>query len=203
MTDVYDVKVTFTEPLLGTVPKDKSIYEIVNPDLPDETLAEEVETIPETVSPERGWTGFHTDENGDIFLYDYVIKGFMKSACGALRRVTGTKSNKIRAYKKIIDTLVFVKPRRILLELPAGCDPDDLAVLARPLRGQTPKGERVTLVKSDMAPIDTTFEFALHILGSVTEAQLKEWFDYGEWHGFGQWRNASYGTFTYEMTKWE
>ena len=195
--DTYRVQVTFVEPLLGTVPKDKDIYAGYIASiaaLTDEALAEELETVP--VVEEKGWTGFHTLENGQPALYDYVVKGFFKDACGMLRRTRGSESAKLKAYKKIIDGLVFVKPRRIPLILPDGAA---LQMVERPLRAQTAQGERVALARSDAAPAGTVMRFTVTVLGEVTEKTLREWFDYGVLRGFGQWRNGGYGRFQYEI----
>jgi hypothetical protein len=191
----YKVKLTFTEPLLGTVPKDKEVYAgyiASKAALTDEALAEELASV-ENVE-EKGWTGFHTVD-GQPILYDYVIKGFFKDACGMLRRASGTKSSKVRAYKKIIDGLVFIEPR----QMPLDTHGEELGILERPLRAQTAQGERVTLARSDTCPAGTTLEFELTILGQVTESLLEEWLDYGALRGLGQWRNASYGRFEYEL----
>lgn len=194
--NTYQVTLTFTEPLLGTVPKDPEVYGTYitgrAADLGDEEAAQEMETV-ETVE-EKGWTGFHKLE-GQPIIYDYVIRGFLKAACGALRRVPGTRSYKIRAYKKIIDGLVFVDPRQIPIALNGG----EMGVLERPLRAQTAQGERVALARSDTCPVGTQLTFTLKVLGSVTETDLREWFDYGQFSGLGQWRSGGYGRFTYEM----
>ena len=196
--DTYKVKLTFTEPILGTVPKDPEIYGKYIAGiaaLTDEQLAEELETVEKV--EEKGWTGFHMLNNSPI-LYDYVLKGFFKSACGALRRVAATKSAKVRAYKKIITGLVFVTPRRIPLTLPSA---ETLGTCERPLRAQTAQGERVALARSDTCPPGTTLEFTLTVLGQVKEPLLREWLDYGALLGLGQWRSGGWGRFTYEMAK--
>lgn len=195
--DKYQITLTFTEPILGTVPKDKEIYKgyiAQRAALTDEQLAEELATV-EAVE-EKGWTGFHTLD-GKPVLYDYVVKGFLKDACGMLRRVKDTRSSKVKAYKKVIDGLIFVEPRRIPLDL----NGQEMGVLERPLRGQTAQGERVALARSDTCPAGTTLAFTLAVLGQVPEALLREWLDYGALRGMGQWRNASWGRFTYEMAK--
>lgn len=197
--DRYKVKLTFTEPILGTVPKDPEVYrqhvQSKAADLGDELAAQEISTI-ERVE-EKGWTGFHK-EDGQPILYDYVIKGYFKDACGMLRRATGTKSAKVKAYKKVIDGLVFVSPRQIPLVLPAG---ESLGTLERPLRAQTAQGERIALARSDTCPAGTTLEFTLNVLGAVGENLLREWLDYGELRGLGQWRNAGWGNFRYTLVK--
>jgi len=192
----YLVKLTLTEPMLGTVPKDKEVYASYiagKAALSDEQLAEELATVEQV--EEKGWTGFHAVE-GDPIIYDYVIKGFFKDACSMLRRVSDTASGKLRAHKKIVDGLVFVSPRQIPLVLNGG----EMGVLERPLRAQTPQGERVTLARSDYVPEGTFLEFTVEVLGGVSETVLREWLDYGRYRGLGQWRNASYGRFEAEVT---
>ena len=194
--DTYQVTLRFTEPLLGTVPLDKHIYaDFIVEDAPDEeAIDEELGTVPE--SDDKGKTGFHQMEDGTPFLYDYVIKGFLKDACGMLRRVRGSASKALTAYRKVIDGLVFVEPRQIPLVLPDG---EVLSELSRPLRAQTAQGERVALATSETCPPGTMLRFDLFVLGQVDPDLLKEWFDYGRLRGLGQWRSASYGRFSYQI----
>ena len=208
----YHVRIEFLEAILGTVGKDPEVYTTyvqskqveaaakTDITVTEDMLSEEADTIPEGDGLEqKGWTGFSTDEHGP-FLYDYMIKGFFKEVCGSLRRVPKTKSAGIRAYKKIIDGLVFVEQRRLYLQFPDGEIPAKLDVLERPLRAQTMQGERVALARSDTAPAGTAIEFDLVIMGDEPdEATLREWFDYGKFKGLGQWRNARYGSFVYTM----
>lgn len=192
----YKVKLTFTEPLLGTVPKNKDLYrDYIASKAPDSSNGErEVETVQEM--EEKGWTGFHC-EGGCPILYDYVIKGFFKDACSMLRRVGSTNSAKIAAHKKVIDGLVFVLPRQIQINT----NGNELQIIERPLRANTAQGERVALAISDAAPAGSTIEFTVKILGGITKNVLTEWLDYGELRGLGQWRNASYGRFSYDLSK--
>ena len=198
--DKYHVKLIFTEPLLGTVPKDPDVYSthiMSKAALTDEQIAEELNSVEH--SEEKGWTGFHKTDAGRPFLYDYVIKGFFKDACSMLRRSKEFKSSKLTAHKKVIDGLVFVLPRKIQLDL----NGQELGVLERPLRAQTAQGERVALARSDIAPPGTSIDFSLKILGGVSKVLLEEWLDYGELRGLGQWRNAGYGRFDYTLAKAE
>lgn len=194
----YKVTLTFTEEVLGATPKEPEIYKewiAGKAALTDEQLAEELATVEKV--EEKGWTGFHMLNGGPV-LYDYVLKGFFKGACGALRRVSDTRSAKIKAYKKIIDGLVFITPRRIPLVLPEG---EGLGVLERPLRAQTARGERVTLARSDTCPVGTTLSFTVTVLGQVSKALLQEWLDYGALLGLGQWRSGGFGRFSYHMER--
>lgn len=201
---VYDVKLTLTSEMLGTVPKNRDLYRDYiagKAELPKEVVAEELESVPDPgpgKDEESGWTGFHTDAEG-AFIYDYVIKGFFKDVCGMLRRAAGTHSKRLTAYKKVIDGLVFADPRKIHFRLPEGAE---IGVLERPLRAQTAQGERVALARSDTVPAGTVLHFSVSVIGNqVTAALLREWFSYGRRRGLGQWRNAGYGTFTYTLTE--
>jgi hypothetical protein len=189
----YRVTVTFTEPLLGTAPLNRQLYtDYIADSAPSpEAVEEEVMTIDEAM--EKGTTGFHRLD-GQPIIYDYVVKGFFKDAAGMLRRVKGTNSSKVTAYKKIIDGLMFVKPRQIPLTVVG-----ELSILERPLRAQTAQGERVALSRSEMVAAGSSMEFSVWILDGITEATLREWLDYGALRGFGQWRNGGYGSFTYTM----
>ena len=114
-----------------------------------------------------------------------------------LRRVPGTKSAKLTAYKKVIDGLIFTGPRKIPLWMPI-----DLDLTAtdnqRPLRASTPQGERVALAHSEEAPAGTTIEFTVKCLIDSDLDLVREWLDYGALKGMGQWRNSGRGRFVWE-----
>jgi hypothetical protein len=193
----YHVKLIFTEPILGTVPKDPEVYKTYiagQSALTDEAVAEELATVEKI--EEKGWTGFHKLD-GQPVLYDYAIKGFLKDACSMLKRDGETRSAKLTAFKKIIDGMVFIEPRQI----PLNVNGSGMGTLERPLRAQTAQGERVTLARSDTCPAGTTMEFDVIVLGGVSEKLLQEWFSYGKWRGLGQWRSASYGRFEHTITE--
>ena len=114
-----------------------------------------------------------------------------------LRRATGTRSSKIKAYKKEIDGLVFVSPRRIPLVLPEGATVGDCQ---RPLRASTAQGDRVALASSETVPAGTTQEFDVTLLRDDLAGALREWLDYGALRGTGQWRNSGKGTFVYSVS---
>lgn len=210
--DRYKVKLTFTEQLLGTVPLNKKVYAEHGPGalgieagaLTLEGLEEELATIEEPEEEEeKTWTGFHT-ENGQPFLYGYVISGFFKETCSALRRDADWLSKGLRAHKKVIDGLVFIEPRKIMLDLNGQqVDKSENFPNKRPLRGQTAQGERISIARSHSCPPGTSIEFVILVLGVVTEALLREWFGYGALKGLGCWRSASWGRFTYEMERLE
>ena len=134
---------------------------------------------------DKGWTGFHRDENGSFFIYNYVVKGAIKSSIETLQE--NGVITKIPAYKKWIDRMIDVKPRRIFF-IP---DKKEAEVLERPLRTMTPKGERVTVVRSDIVDIGTEIEYEVILLKNgksltmdVIEQALAN-MALGQWRGSG------------------
>lgn len=189
------VKLTFIEPLLGTSPANEEIYrDFVGSKSPDATsVTDEVAALGADAVVEKGMTVFPRMEDGTPFLYDYQIKGFFKDTCGGLRKVEKTASSKIKAYKKEIDKLVFPEPRQIPIQFEG-----PIQECQRPLRAQTPQGERVGLAISEEIPAGATMEFTVVCLSDSTEAAVREWLDYGRYSGLGQWRNSGKGRFTWE-----
>lgn len=96
------VKLTFTEPVLGTCPGDPDIYTtFIASKSPDaNTLEDEVAAIGVDGVVEKGKTIFPKLDDGTPFFYDYQIKGFFKDTCGGLRKVKGSVSSGIKAFKK-------------------------------------------------------------------------------------------------------
>ena len=124
------------------------------------------------------------------------IKGFFKDACGVLRRVPGTKSSKIKAFKKEIDGLLFVVPRMIPLNMPG-----PMSECQRPLRASTAQGDRVALAHSEAAPAGTTVEFEIRCMTKDMYDLSRECLDYGILRGIGQWRNSGKGRYLWEEIK--
>ena len=190
----FKVKLRLIEPLLGTVPKDPDVYSryIASKAPQEDLIDEEVDTVE---LEEQGWTGFHKDDKG-IFIYNYMIKGFLKSACEVCMGAGVIK--KITAYKKWIDLTVFVDPRRIRF---GKTEPDGW--LERPLRTMTPKGPRVTVCRSDYVDEGTEIEFTIRVLPNkvgLDKALIAQLLEYGQYVGLGQWRGSGgYGRFEAEV----
>ena len=193
------VRITFTEPILGTLPSDPEVHShYVASKAPDaKSIREEIEALGVDEVEERSITVFSRMEDGTPCLWDYQLKGFMKDACGMLRRVPGTKSSKLTAYKKVIDGLIFTVPRKIPLWMPIDLDLSDTDC-QRPLRASTPQGERIALAHSEEAPAGTYIEATITCLDDRLWPTVAEWLDYGKLRGIGQWRNSGKGRFTWE-----
>lgn len=191
------VKLTFVEPVLGTSPANEDIYrEFIASKAPvDEriNIEDEVAALGVDEVVEKGMTIFPKLDDGTPFVYDYQLKGFFKGAASALRQIPGSRSSKVKAYKKKVDQLIFVTPRQIPVLLSGPTD-----TCQRPLRASTPQGERVSLAMSEEIPAGSVLEFDVVMLNDDDEKLVREWLNYGVLHGFGQWRNSGKGRFTWE-----
>jgi hypothetical protein len=191
------IKITLIEDLLGTASNNPELHrEFIASKSPDSaSVEEEVASVGAEAVIEKSMTVFPR-EDGKPFLYDYQLKGFFKDACSSLARVPGMKSNKLKAFKKVIDGTIFVFPRKIMLALNG-----ELGHCQRPLRAQTAQGERVALANSESAPAGTSFECEIKCLDENAEVIVREWLDYGALRGLGQWRNSGKGRFSWEEVK--
>lgn len=189
------VKLTFTEPILGTSPTNEDIYrDFIGSKAPDaSTVDDEVAALGVDAVVEKGMTVFPRNKEGEPFLYDYQIKGFFKDTCGGLRKVKGLESSKIKAYKKEIDKLIFPAPREIVFH-----DYGEIGKCERPLRAQTMQGERISLACSEEIQAGAWVEFEIVCLADEHEKAIREWLDFGRFSGIGQWRNSGKGRFEWQ-----
>ncbi len=190
------VRITMLDELLGTASGNADIHgEFIASKAPDAISREqEIEAIGVDAEIEKSMTVFPRDEDGRPIMWDYQIRGFFKEACGFLRKVSGSKSSKVKAYKKTVDGLVFVEPRMIPIEFNG-----EIGKCQRPLRGQTAQGERIALACSETIPEGAEMEFEVTCLCDSDIELVKEWLEYGKLHGLGQWRNSGKGRFIFEV----
>lgn len=188
-------RLTFTEALLGTWPNNPDVArDFIASKAPDAgTIEDEIAATSVSEVIEKGMTVFPKLEDGTPFLYDYQIKGFFKDSCGMLARVKTSESSKLKAYKKIIDGLIFVEPRKIPITMSG-----EIRSCQRPLRAQTAQGERVSLANSEEIPAGSSVELTVVTLDPAHEKALREWLGYGVLRGIGQWRNSGKGRFLWE-----
>lgn len=192
-----NVRLTFQEPLLGTLPGSEDLYmDYISSKLPEDErigVADEVAALGVDAVAEKKMTIFPKLPDGSPFVYDYQVRGFFKGSCGALRKVAKTKSAKLKAYKKEVDQLIFVYPRKIPIQLSGAMD-----VISRPLRASTPQGDRVAIAASESAPAGSTIAFQIVCFDDSDMKVVREWLEYGMFNGLGQWRNSGMGRFTWE-----
>lgn len=197
-TKIIKVRATFIEELLGTSSANPELHTTYiaskAPNAP--SIKEEIEAIGVDGVENKTKTIFPVDEDGNPILWDYQIKGFFKGTCGFLRNVPESESSKIKNYKKKLDGLLFVYPRKIRLRFPNGNI--DIGSCQRQLRAETMRGDRIALANSESAPAGTTIEFDVEILDPGLEDFVYEALDYGEKSGIGQWRNSGKGRFVWD-----
>lgn len=180
-----EVKIKLLEQMLGTAPDPEVYTNFIASKAPKGTdTDEEIETLEEL--EDKGTTRFHKDDNG-LFIYNYMILGFLKEAGNALKEQLN-----IKALKSKIEKFVFVYPRKIYL----GKTEAD-SVLERPLRIMSAKGMRTALAKSECVDAGLELSFRIVLLDNkeVTPETIKEILEYGQFKGLAQWRNAGYGSF--------
>ncbi len=184
-------RIRFIEPVLGGTPMNEELYrDYIGSLAPKETdTSDEVESLSTDEVVEKGKTTFPMEDEKP-FLFDYHIKGFFKSACGFLRPITTTQSNKLKSYKKAIDGDIFVFPRKIFFE-----NAGEMRECQRPLRASTPMGERVALAISDEIPEGAELEFFVECFQDAHVKMVVEWLNYGKYSGLCQWRNSGKGRF--------
>ena len=189
------VRITFLQGVLGTQTGDPEVYRsFIGSKAPDaSTIEEEVEALGTDGVVDKGKTFFPKNKDGQAFIYDYQIKGFFKSACKALSKVSETQSSKLKAYKQEIDLRVFVKQRENVIE-----NYNTITECQRQLRAQTMKGERISLAISEEIPAGATVDFTVIVLQDDTLKVVREWLNYGRYNGLLQWRNSGKGSFVWQ-----
>lgn len=189
------VRLTLLEEMLGTASNNKDIHaEYIASKAPDaKNREQEIEAIGVEAEIEKSMTVFPRSSDGRPIMWDYQIKGLFKDACGMLRKVTGTESSKMKAYKKTVDGLIFINEREIPIQFDG-----QIGSCQRPLRAQTAQGERVSLANSETVPAGSVLEFTIKCLVDSDMKAVREWLDYGELRGLGQWRNSGKGKFRWE-----
>ena len=190
------VKLEFCEPLLGSQPMNKELFtDFIAAKNEDAAQAkEEVENFRISDEIEKKTNGFLINDDDQPYILNYVIKGFFKSACMNIRRITGKKykSHGVSMYQKKIKHLINIYPREIVVHLPEGIELD---TYQRPCRANTPQGERISLKSSEMAPEGSTIEFEIEMFDESLEPAIREWLDYGLYCGLGEMRGNSFGSF--------
>ena len=205
-TKEFQVGLRFTTPLLGSVPLQKDIFvkyiQTKARELDPELAANEVESIQDVA--QRGATGFFKDKDDKAFLFDYQVKGFLNEAAKVLKD-TWPRKKKAEMEEGAFDTFigakvknyVFVTPRQIPLMYEG-----EITQNARPLRGMTAQGPRISLVTSDQVDnASITFNLTVLTLSGLKTEHLVELLSFGKFQGLGGWRTGGWGRF--EVTEFE
>lgn len=189
------VRLTLTDEALGMMPTDKELHETYiaskAPDAP--SIEDEIASVGTEAVVEKQKTVFPTLDDGTPFWFDYQLRGFFKDSIGMLRKVPDTKCSKIKAYKKVVDGLIFIKERKVPIKVNG-----EMGDCQRPLRTSSPQGDRTAIAHSETIPAGSEVEFTVIMFTDDLEAVVRECLDYGVYRGLGQWRNSGKGRFTWE-----
>ena len=201
------VRLTLLEQCLGTKPGNDELLRdhIISKSGDEKKMAEEMKAREEDYSTEDAIEKkmtFFDKQAGHPYIWDYMVKGFLKEAWKAIKAIKGSKCSEIKAYKQKIDNAIFLaeEDRRIFFmdgngKLVGG---SAMTELERSLRAQTMQGERVALARSESVPAGSTLTFTFLFLEPELDACVRECLDYGFYKGLGQWRNGGYGRFKWE-----
>lgn len=187
MFDIKEKEVTIEliTDLWGTIPMDKEVFSTyVESKKPEDQKDTEANTVEQM--EKKGTTGFHKDENG-VFIFDYMVKGFLKNAANILK---GPKNLNIKNARSKVVNQVFVHPRQIYVAKEVA------GVIERPLRAQTMQGPRVSLARSEFIKTGTRISFTVKWLEEdFREKDIDTMLAYGEFQGLGQNRGGGFGRF--------
>ena len=163
---------------------------------------EETSKLPEGFE-NRGLTVFLRDD-GVLCLSDYVIKGFLKEALGALKSQIG-----IAAHASKVDNYVLVTPAYLRFSKDGKPVEKPDEIFERPLRAMTMQGPRVSVAASECINEGWELTFTISLLDNpatnkskaLTFEAIEEALDYGAFKGLGQWRNGQNGRFTWSVVE--
>lgn len=137
-------------------------------------------------------------DDGVLCLCDYVIKGFLKEALGALKSQIGIASAATK-----VDNYVLITPAYLRFERDGKALREPSGVYERPLRAMTMQGPRVSVTASEYIDAGWTLTFDVTLLQNpatpkscaLTFDVIEQALEYGSFKGLGQWRNAMNGRF--------
>lgn len=164
---------------------------------------EQTAMLPEENLETKGLTVFLRDD-GVLCLADYVIKGFLKEALGAIKSQV-----KIGSPATKVDNFIFVEPDYIHFTRGGKPVTDADEIFERPLRAMTMQGPRVSVSASEIIRPGWEIEFTMALIANEKTAKsvaltwnvINEALNYGAYKGLGQWRNGQNGRFTWEQVK--
>lgn len=201
------VRLTLLEQCLGTKPGNDELLRdhIISKSGDEVKMAEEMKAREEDCTTEEAVEKkmtFFDKYAGHPFIWDYMIKGFLKEAWKTVKGIKGSKCSEVKAYRQKIDNSIFLteEDRKIFFKDEQGklVEGSAMTELERSLRAQTMQGERVALARSESVPAGSTLTFTILFIEPELEACVRECLDYGFYKGLGQWRNGGYGRFKWE-----
>lgn len=144
------VKLTLIEQCLGTKPGNDELLRthILKKSGDEEKIAEEMKAREEDVYTEEAVEKkmtFFDKYAGHPYIWDYMIKGFLKEAWKTVKGIKGSKCSEFKAYKQKVDNAIFLaeEDRKIFFKDEQGklVEGSAMTELERSLRAQQWHGE--------------------------------------------------------------
>lgn len=206
-------QIEFVEDVLGSSPADDDVWtRWVASRAPAPWVQEDEKQSREDILEKSiGLTVFPRTKEG-LHLFNYHILGFLKEAAAACNKLLFSRKKKKGGAEEVagiwnirskIDSYVFVNPRRLYLMRNGKSILEEDEILERPLRAETLRGPRITLVASEVVKAPVKINFSIQLLANpeVSFSQIEELLNYGELKGLGQWRNGSWGRFKWRSAE--
>ena len=227
MWDEYELKMTFTTPLCGGVPRSEGIVQrwcqlrsASNAQLarmqessPVRTLEQVAEERLSTIDPlpadtaeeiARVWVGFSRDEAG-LFVRGGNIRAHFKDCAGTLgpimKRGAVPGLVAMTAFKARATEALYIREDRVHLKQDGQIVTEPTAHREATLSVMTPPGPRTALKRVDYTfPCQLQSTILLLQNGVINRDHLIALLEYGKVHGFGQDRSLGYGKYEYELS---
>lgn len=216
--DRFYIRLFFISPILGTAPSPNVLMQFYSKkqmeeyakaykdiqklhtdirEIQEKAYTPEFYTVPEEDDDTKK-TYFRRDEEG-IYIPNFMVKGFLKEAGNTFKEQLGIKN-----MRNKINKFLFVFPNKIRLyrngEIIREADGD----FVRPLRASTPKGERISIVRSEIIdadesnPVETDIIEIVLFGSEIGKEDIEVLLDYGQFMGISQFRNGGFGRFEWD-----
>jgi hypothetical protein len=198
-------KITLIEPILGSLPSQRQVYQdlvAARAPEPDVEGAEEAAMLPE--GADERTTVFLRNQDGWCSILDYQFFGFLKEAGNTLKDIvqheamvkrTKTTKQGIAALRNKLTRFLFCGPRIIPLQK----EPN--GIFRRPLRRITKEGPMSCIATSEIINAGVSFDVWIGLLphGEVQWGVVEQLLEYGQIKGLGQFRGGGFGRFAFDL----
>lgn len=204
----YDVKIQIRDRIVGGYPKNpdaeeamlraRGLEDLIPIRVDPATLNEEEREALKKATVEKSWTGFKTNDAGELFLESRCVKALFKECANILK---GPQLLNIKNYKSKLAERVFVEPDEIVLRGAAQPDGTDKRVV----HVMTAMGPRSSIKIFDFyKKPEISFQLLVLNDGIVTSEDLRTILEYGQENGLGADRSQGFGKFNLiELSEYE
>lgn len=193
-----------TSPILGSQPASEAVRtRYIASRAPSRAAVDEEKRLYPLRDDDYALTVFARDfDHGDrLVVLDYMLRGFFKSALGAL-----VAQLNVRYPKSKVDKYLFVCPRRVPVLRNGHPIYEEDSQYERPLRVDSAYGPCTVLQGSECIDCPWELEIELRLIPNpasskskpLSWAAVEEALNYGALCGLGKFRNGGFGTFVWE-----